>query len=159
MKNHATDDGMEKGQHLMKNGEISISSKHCAELSHATNDGMEKGLYLMKNGKMSMSMKSQGHTGISPGMVECTKKGDESMLGISSIKDLYLSIVEMKDAGSSEPILVTAQTMNASYLCAIGAYTQSESAESAVKRAYSEMKNRWITHQNLQVLIFCRNSM
>ena len=63
--------------------------------SHATDPGMEPGQHEMANGNISMSL------------VKRQKKGGESHLGKSRIPNIYLSIVEITDDGTSEPMLAT----------------------------------------------------
>jgi hypothetical protein len=76
-----------------------------------------------------------------PPRMQCHKHhGGKSSFGYSKIKDLYLTIVEIEDAGASKPVLATAISTVANYLTSIGAYTTFKYANVAVSRAHLETK-------------------
>jgi hypothetical protein len=131
LKSHATDDGME---HLKKNNEYSMPTKKRGQLgalkSHATDDGMEDGEHLMKNNEYSMSTKKR------------SQLGGESKLGCSTIKDLFLSIVEIGDAGTSTPMLATSISTMATYLTSLGAYSTYNVARNVVNRNLYAINNQ-----------------
>ena len=63
MNTHATDPGRAKGEHVMSNGRVSLSSFARSSLANVTDDGEEKGVHTKSNGNKSMPLYDRGQNG------------------------------------------------------------------------------------------------